>query len=422
LINSLSDINQWLDILQTIHPQEIELGLQRVGEVADVLALRQCSVPVITVAGTNGKGSCVALLEAIYQAAGYRVAAYTSPHLWTFNERVRIHGKVASDAALCHAFAAVEAARRQVSLTYFEFTTLAALWLFKQADIDVIVLEVGLGGRLDAVNVVESDVALISSIDLDHQSWLGESREAIGYEKAGIFRAEKPAVCGDPKPPATIADTANKIAAPLYQRDDAFSFSVQNDTWHWQSGRTQYDNLPIPQLLIQHAASVIMCVELLQSRLAVSVDSVKQGLAAAWLPGRLQWFDQPCPILVDVAHNPAAMTLLAKRIQQSNREGRVIAVIAMLADKAIAESVAPLTPLVDEWHVADLAVPRGASGQVIGEKLTAQGIKKWYNHRSVTTALAQAITDCKMQDCIVVCGSFYTAAQALTFLSKGRQT
>ena len=416
----MSDLNHWLAKVETHHPQEIELGLERVGQVADRLAVRQFAVPVITVAGTNGKGSCVALLEAIYQAAGYRMAAYTSPHLWAFNERVRIQGIVAADQALCDAFAAVEAARDQVHLTYFEFTTLAALWLFKQADLDVIILEVGLGGRLDAVNVVEPDIALVSSIDLDHQEWLGETREAIGFEKAGIFRADKPALCGDPNPPATIAEHAQRIGAPFYQRDQAFRCSVQDDAWCWQSDSQQYQQLPLPQLLVQHAATAIMCIELLQSRLAVSIEAIQQGVTTANLPGRLQWFDEPRRLLIDVAHNPAAMTLVAQQLQHHQPAGRIIAVIAMLADKAIADSIAPLTELIDEWHVADLAVPRGAPGKVIGEKLTAHGVKKWYNHRSVKRALAQAITDCTMQDCIVVCGSFYTAAEALTLLSQER--
>ncbi|HSP00336.1 MAG TPA: bifunctional tetrahydrofolate synthase/dihydrofolate synthase, partial [Thioalkalivibrio sp.] len=304
-------LEQWLAWQETLHPKAIDLGLERVARVAGRLGLLEPSHAVITVAGTNGKGSTVALLDAIYRAAGYRVCTYTSPHLLRYNERIRIHGALASDEALCRAFDAVDTARGEESLSYFEFGTLAALWLFWEAAPDVAILEVGLGGRLDAVNIIDSDVAVITSIGIDHEAWLGSDREVIGAEKAGVFRAARPAVCGDPRPPASIQRRALDLGAKLYMagRDFSWQAAALGQGWQWQGpGAVVLADLPLPALFgpiqLNNAASALTAVTLLQARLAVSREALARGLQQVRLPGRFQQLRDKPLVILDVAHNP----------------------------------------------------------------------------------------------------------------------
>jgi dihydrofolate synthase/folylpolyglutamate synthase len=419
-------LSEWFSYIESLHMDAIVLGLDRIAIVAEKLGVLHFPCPVITIAGTNGKGSCVAFLEAIFTHAGYAVGAYTSPHLLRFHERIRLLGKEISDTPLLHAFEQVEAARAEqdVRLTYFEFTTLAALYLFKQAAPDVLLLEVGLGGRLDAVNVIDPDVSVITTIALDHMDWLGDTREAIGYEKAGIFRPNTPAICGDLDPPAQIKERAQKLAAPLYCAGVDFSFESNRETWSWRYKEHAYTALPLPQLPVQNAATALMAVHCLQNRLPVSVDAVVQGLTYAALPGRFQRFVQGGggETILDVAHNPAAAHYLATRLRSAPIAGLTRAVVGILADKDIEETLRPLLPLVHTWYVASLDGPRGACAEKIAEYLQKLGVAAYYHlpilFDSVTTAYKKAQADMKNEDRILVFGSFHTVAPILLTLHE----
>jgi len=435
---------QWFSYIENLHCQTIALGLERVGVVAQKLGALVFECPVITVAGTNGKGSSVAFLEAIFTAAGYTVGAYTSPHLLRFNERIRIANQMVSDAALVQAFEKVEQCRGEIALTYFEFTTLAALCLFQAVKLDVLVLEVGLGGRLDAVNLIAPDVAVITSIALDHMDWLGETREAIGYEKAGIFRADKPAVCGDPDPPETVLNTAKRLAAPLYCIETDFNFKVTSSTaWTWRHQEVCYDNLPMPSLPVQNAATVLMVVYCLRERLQVSETSIAQGLKIASLPGRFQIFPGSADgssamrasgprsrhpqgekenlipqTILDVAHNPAAAHYLAKRLKALPQVKKTYAVVSILSDKDIIETLRPLLGIVSVWYVATLELPRGSTAEKMANCLQTLGVAA-YDIRlaeSVIAAYKQALNEAHPEDRILVFGSFHTVGPVLECL------
>lgn len=395
---------KWLTYIETLHPKTIALGLERVRLVAEKLNLLTAHCPIITVAGTNGKGSCVAFLDAIAQAAGYQAGCYTSPHLLRFNERIRIASQPVDDAALLQAFEQVEAARAGTTLTYFEFTTLAALWLFQQADLDLIVLEVGLGGRLDAVNIIDSDVAIITSIALDHMDWLGETREAIGYEKAGIFRAGRPAICGDFDPPDSVFQVARDVDAHLYLAGRDFHLPDEDTVSH----------LPLPS-----AACALMAMDCLKARLPVSPSAILQGLKAANLPARFQrTYYQHREVILDVAHNPAAAAYLAKRLAAEPARGKTCAVVSILADKDIPGTLQPLLPYVTDWFVAGLEAPRGANHEILVNHLQNLGVAAYHIHiaETVLTAFQCALQACEHQDRIVVFGSFHTVAPVLAFL------
>ncbi len=409
-------LSQWLNYIETLHPLSIALGLDRVQKAAKKLGVIQFPCPVITVAGTNGKGSCVAFIESIYLAAGYRVGAYISPHLLRFNERIRINGIEVEDAALCRAFELVERARGTLSLTYFEFTTLAAFILFKEAQLEALVLEVGLGGRLDAVNVVDSDVAVVTTIALDHMDWLGENREEIAVEKAGIFRENKPAICGDVDPPASLFAVAADKQAELFCIEQQFDYQINSSSWRWHSDKQQLLDLPFPQLPIQNAATALMAVECLQSRLAIDKTAIVQGLKNAYLPGRFQRLQKPVNLILDVAHNPAAAEFLAERLQKEPNSGRTLAVVSILADKDIPGTLRPLLNSVDAWFVGGLDVPRGMPANTLTDYLRQLGAKKWYPEEHIATAFDNALQTCQADDRIVVFGSFYTVASVLKSL------
>jgi dihydrofolate synthase/folylpolyglutamate synthase len=390
-------LNNWLTYLESRLGSCIKLGLERIREVANKLDLLSFSCPVITIAGTNGKGSCVAYLENILGKAGYKVGAYTSPHLLRFNERIHINGKEIDDDSLCNAFAIIEKACGDVELTYFEFTTLAALYIFQHNSLDVLLLEIGLGGRLDAVNIIDSDIAVITTIAIDHIAYLGNTREAIGYEKAGIMREGKPVVCGDPDPPQSLIQQANLLHAPLYIVDSR----LRGNDEDWRG------NDPLP-----NSETALMVIKLLQQKLPVSEEIINMGLKTAFLPGRFQIIDNGQTIL-DVAHNPAAGDFLAKQLAKHQCKRRTHAVVSMLKDKDIIGTLRPMLHLIDKWYLADLHVSSGARAEDLGHALKDLGRKSWYSFTSVLDAYVKAVANCAQNDKIVIFGSFYTVAEIL---------
>ncbi|SIN76483.1 bifunctional tetrahydrofolate synthase/dihydrofolate synthase [Salinivibrio sp. ES.052] len=406
-----SSLTTWLSYLESIHTSAIDLGLERVAAVAEHAQLTKPAPKVITVAGTNGKGTTCALLDAILQRAGYRTGVYSSPHLVRYNERVRINGELLADHEHTKAFADINHARGETSLSFFEFGTLAALQLFKRYSLDVVILEVGLGGRLDATNVVEHDVSVITSLALDHCDWLGNDINQIGYEKAGIFRAEKPAICGQPSPPASVAAHADAIGAELYQQGYQYTYAITDDTWRWAAGAFELTALPIPAIPLQNAATALMALGV--ADLEIADTHITEGLASVSLPGRMQVIaDSPYTVL-DVAHNPHAAAYLADKLTQRKAAsaGRVHAVVAMLADKDIAGTLACFEGIVDCWYPASLTVPRGAAAEMlpVTAKETFASPSDAYQY-----ALTQAEPD---RDCVVVFGSFHTVGQVMGTLN-----
>ncbi len=417
---SLSD---WLAWIETLHPRTIELGLDRAHAVLDNMGLRHPSFAAITVTGTNGKGSTTVMCETILRRAGYKVGAYTSPHLITYNERIRIDGRIVTDEDLCASFARIEAARGAVPLTYFEFGTIAAFDLFQARNIDIAVLEVGMGGRLDAVNAIDSDVAIVTAVDIDHTSWLGNTREAIGHEKAGIFRRDRPAVCGDPNPPLVIAEEAKRIGAKLLQYNRDFLVERTPTEWNWRYGSRLRAGLPYPALRgdyqLFNAASVLMALEMLADRFPVTQADVREGLLSALIPGRFQVLPGRPVCVLDVAHNAQAARSLAATLKQQRIEGRTVAVFGMLKDKDIVSVVSPLAGVVDRWYPATLNVTRGATAAQLIESLTVAGVSApAQGFDDVLQALAAARRDTTEADRIVVFGSFHTVGDILATLGK----
>ncbi|MCA6940117.1 bifunctional tetrahydrofolate synthase/dihydrofolate synthase [Pectobacterium polaris] len=406
-----SPLVTWLHYLEHLHAQAIDLGLERVKQVAEHLQLLQPAATIFTVAGTNGKGTTCCTLESILLAAGLRVGVYSSPHLVRYTERVRIQGKELPEALHTQAFADIEAGRGAVSLTYFEFGTLSALQLFKQANLDVVILEVGLGGRLDATNIVDADVSVVTSIAIDHTDWLGNDRESIGREKAGIFRQGRPAVVGEPDMPGTIADVAAEKGAQLRRRGRDWEYSVQRETWSWQDKQRELSRLPLPNVPLANAATALAALH--YSSLNVSEEAIRQGLQHAALPGRFQTVQASPRLILDVAHNPHAAAYLANRLAALPKTGKVRAVVGMLSDKDIAGTLAHLTPLVDAWYCAPLEGPRGATAQQIAEHLTHS-----QSFSDVVAAWQQAMSEATEQDIVIVCGSFHTVAHVMEALDE----
>jgi dihydrofolate synthase / folylpolyglutamate synthase len=409
-------LDAWLAYLERLHPATIELGLERVAKVRDRLGLAP-SFPVITVGGTNGKGSTCAFLEACLDRAGYRVGCYTSPHLLRYNERVRIGCTQASDATLVAAFGRVEQARAGVSLTYFEFGTLAAMVLFLDTGLDVAVLEVGLGGRLDAVNAFEPDCAVVVSIGLDHLDYLGGTREQIGREKAGIFRGDRPAIVADADPPASLVKHAQDIGADLYLIDRDFGYVPGDLQWQFWDWRGKRDGLPPPALRgnmqFVNASAALATLDAIRERMPVDMGAIRRALVEVELPGRFQVLPGQPRIILDVAHNPDAGARLAENLDRLPR-GRTLAVFAMLKDKDIEGVAAAVSAQVDEWLIAPLPVPRGADIARLEQALKSAGISTAAaRFPDVTSALQNARERAGPDDKIVVFGSFYTVADAL---------
>lgn len=417
-------LSDWLAHLESLHPRGqagIELGLDRVLRVKAALAPHVAGT-VITVGGTNGKGSTCAYLEAIYTFAGFRVGCYASPHLLVYNERVRIDREPVSDIALCDAFATVEAARHaagDVPLTYFEFGTLAALEVFRAQQLDVLILEVGLGGRLDAVNAYDADCAVVTGVALDHLDWLGATREEIGYEKAGIFRPGKPAVCADPEPPQALLVHARTIGADLQLLGNDFGYV--GDDWQWTFWRRdglRRSGLAKPALRgagqLRNAAAALTVVEILRQTLPVAMQAVRRGLIELELPGRFQVLPGRPTVILDVAHNPEAVGGLADSLVGMAFFARTFAVVGMLADKDIAGSLAPLLGKIDVWLVADLAGPRGAAADTLAEILAAATpVSPIETFASPLQAFERSLKLAGENDRIVVFGSFHTVAAVL---------
>ncbi len=429
-------LDGWLNWQESLHPNEIDLGLDRVSQVLARLDLLNPNFTVITVAGTNGKGSSVAMLQSILLAAGYRVGTYTSPHLLRYNERIQISGVPVNDEVLCESFERVDQARglssqtglEKISLTYFEFGTLVAIDIFQRANVQIALLEVGLGGRLDAVNVLDADVALITAIDIDHQSWLGTDRETIAREKAGILRPGKVAVCSDPNPPAALVDVAEKLVTPLLLQgvdfkavivDASVNANTAEKRWSWRGPAGQTLDLPMPALAgdfqMTNAAGVLAVVEQLHEHRfipkPVDEHEIAQGLKNVSLPGRFQIIGEKPVQILDVAHNPHSASALANNLRQLPCRGKTRAVLAMLADKDIPAVVGRLSGLVDQWYLASLDVPRTATGPQLKAALDGQDSHIFDN---VISAHQAALNEANPEDRIVVFGSFYTVAEVLS--------
>ena len=420
------DLSQWLEYIQRQHPESIELGLDRVREVATRLGLGRPAAQVITVAGTNGKGSTVAFIEAIAGAGGWKVGAYTSPHLLRYNERVRIEAEEVADDALVAAFAVVEAARGDTPLTYFEFGTLAALWLFQRASLDLVVLEVGLGGRLDAVNLVDADVAVVTTVDIDHTGWLGSDRESIGREKAGIARAWKPLVLGEVDPPSSVLRHAYAIGANAIRLgSDFFHEPVDAAHWRWREVGAEL-RLPAPRLAAPpqraNASTAIAALRALPR--ALPEAAFAQGVATATLPGRLQCLQRDgVEIVLDVAHNPQAARELAAWLRR-RPPAPTVAVFAALADKDAAAMVQALDGQVGHWYLAGLEqAGRGQDVEHLVARLdgTVAGVATGVSSGDarVADALARAIAAASPAGRVLVFGSFHTVAEALQALRSG---
>ncbi len=414
---------QWLAYIEAQHPKAIAMGLDRVNAVAQNLQLKP-TFPIITVAGTNGKGSTCALLSQVYLEAGYRVGCYTSPHLMRYNERVLVNNIEISDDDLCVAFDAIEQARGDVALTYFEIGTLAAMWHFCQANLDVVILEVGLGGRLDAVNIFSPTCSIVTTIDLDHMDYLGGTREKIGFEKAGIFRKNVLAICGDENPPQSLLDHAKKISAPLKLINRDFVVTKTAQAWQYSA---EGHELLLPNLGMQgdfqlsNAACVVCATQYLNTILPVSLVNIHAAFQSVTLIGRFYQIHTQPTIIVDVAHNPHAAVSLAHNLKAMPCAGKTIAVFAMLADKDIDGVIHAVAPNINQWFVADNNSPRGAKALDLNQKLIENDSKSVVElYADVTSALTAACKTATKNDRIIVFGSFYTVADAMsTVLQSG---
>ena len=413
-------LEQWLDYQLHTHPRQIAMGLARVREVYERLAPGRPGALVVTVGGTNGKGSTVAFIEAIARAAKVRVGAFTSPHLLRYNERVRIDGHEADDAALVSAFEQIETARGDIPLTYFEFGTLAALLLFAQARLDLAVLEVGLGGKLDAVNIVDADVAVLTTVDLDHQEFLGPDRETIGADKACIFRAGRPCVLGERDPPSSVLAHAYRIGAPAIRAQSDYLFERHGRHWTWREPGFEIE-LPVPALeapaQLDNAAAAIAALRALPLRIADS--AFRDGVATARVAGRLQRIGEAPQVLVDVAHNPQAARQLAAWLSSHARPTQ--AVYAALRDKDVAAVVVELDASIAHWHLAGItdAGARSLSGEELAARLDRSlAPARRTVHADVAAALAHAVRAAGPEGRVLVFGSFHTAADALRRSSR----
>ncbi len=416
------DLAGWLHYIEAQHPKSIAMGLDRVDAVRQRLKLDP-DFPVITVAGTNGKGSTCAMLERIYHEAGYRVGCYSSPHLLRYNERVHVGIEEVGDESLCAAFLAVEMAREDVLLTYFEFGTLAAMWHFMQSNVDVAIMEVGLGGRLDAVNVFEPSCCIVTSIDLDHMDFLGNSREAIGYEKSGIFRPGISAICGDINPPDSLLKHAANIGADLKLIQREFSITADGNNCAYLEGKTAIKGLPLPALVgnfqLGNAACAIAAINTLQAQLPVAQAYMASGLRAVRLAGRFQRISDNPQVILDVAHNPHAALVLAKNLLQSPCAGRTLAVFSMLADKDIDGVVAATASRIDAWYVAGIDNIRAATATQLAHAIHLHDADNdVLAFEDIASAYRRAFLDAGKNDRIIVFGSFFTVADVMRVLAS----
>jgi dihydrofolate synthase/folylpolyglutamate synthase len=415
----MQTLDDWLAHCERLHPKHIELGLERVRAVAERMALR-FDCPVFTVAGTNGKGSTCAMLEAILQQAGFRTGVYTSPHLVRFEERCRIRGEAVDASELIAACARVEGARGDIALTYFEFTTLAILAVLARAGLDAVILEVGLGGRLDAVNLIDADCAIITSVDIDHAELLGDTREQIGLEKAGILRTGRPAIVSDPVPPQSVIDRAQAIGADLWLAGRDFNYSGDKQQWAWAGRGRRYAGLAYPALRganqLLNAAGVLAALEAMRARLPVTAQAVRLGLALVELPGRFQVVPGQPALVLDVAHNPHSVAALALNLDAMGFFPTTHAVFGAMADKDLAAMLTRMDPVIDRWYFTDLPLPRAASGAAL--QAAWQGVSRRRDAAAQAFATPQqalraAAASATPADRIVVFGSFHTVGGVL---------
>jgi len=410
----VKSLAEWLEYLERLHPSAIDMGLERVQAVRSRLAIA-LDMPIITIGGTNGKGSVCAYLESILRQAGYCTGLYTSPHLLRYNERIRVDAVDVDDATIVRAFERVEQARLDTSLTYFEFGTLAAALIFNAAPVDCLILEVGLGGRLDAVNIFDGDCAVIASVDLDHMAFLGNDREAIGREKAGILRAGRPGICADANPPATLIEHAQDIGAYLRVIGKDFGYRSDRMQWSFWGPAGKRNALTLPALRGAHqlanAAAAIAALDELKPRLPVSMHAIRMGLATVSLPGRFQVLPGRPAVVLDVAHNPHAARALAANLQAHGGFRRTLAVFAMLADKDIEAVVAAVKSEIDGWFIASLDLARGASATALAALVVAQDpAKSVHLFATPVEAYRAAYGVASEDDRILVFGSFHTVA------------
>lgn len=421
----MKTLEQWLSWQESLHLSAIDLGLDRIQQVAERMNLLSLPFPVITVAGTNGKGSTCAILTSILKAADYHVGTYTSPHILRYNERICLSQIPANDELICQAFTAIDQARGDISLTYFEFGTLAAIWVFVQKKVDIAVLEIGLGGRLDAANLWDADVALVTSIDLDHSDWLGTDREVIGAEKAAIARKNKPLICGELEPPASIKTTADEIGASLLQLNQDFYLEVDESQQQFSicdSSGLLFDQLPMPNLAapiqLNNAACAVMALAQL-SKVVVSQAALQQGLKQVVLQGRLQQVKQSPAVWVDVAHNPQAARVLAQWLEANPIQGKTYALFSMLADKDIESVLDILKPHINEWHVFSLTGSRALSSADMEKRLQQvtqeQAIVLNEDLANAWSVLNNRLTPV---DRVVAFGSFLVVSEVLSFLAS----
>ena len=413
----MKTLKDWLDHCEQLHHTAIDMGLARITQVKERLGLR-FDVPVITVAGTNGKGSTCAMLDAILSAAGYKVGVTTSPHLVHFEERCRLAGRISTSEELLPHFEAVEQARGEVSLSFFEFTTLAILRCLSKSGMDVVILEVGLGGRLDAMNIIDTDCAVITSIDIDHSEFLGHDRETIGREKAGIMRAGKPCVVSDPVPPASLQAHADTLGADLWLLGRDHHFAGDRQQWGWTGRAKRFSGLAYPALRganqLLNASGVLAALEALREQLPISAQAVRQGLALVEWPGRFQIVPGQPTVVLDVAHNPHATATLVQNLDQMGFYPATHAVFGAMKDKDITGMIQRLLPLVETWHLCDLPTPRAAKAAELAERLVAlKPDVKVVSHPDPHAALLQAMESADPADRILVFGSFYTVGGVL---------
>ncbi|MEM6986801.1 MAG: bifunctional tetrahydrofolate synthase/dihydrofolate synthase [Pseudomonadota bacterium] len=409
------NLTDWLRYLERLHPTPMELGLERVRAVAEAMQLCEMGCPVITVGGTNGKGSTVSYLDAIYRAAGYRTALQVSPHLVRFNERVLLNGVQASDADLLRALAAVETGRGDISLTYFEYTVLAAVWLFRSIDPDLVILEVGLGGRLDVTNIWDADAVVVTNVALDHQRWLGDDRESIGFEKAHTARTDRLAVCCDPSPPQRLRDHWRQVGAAAQYVGEDFYVETTEQGWRWRDGTTELD-LPLPGMAggfqLANASGAVTVVQGLQTTLPVDQAAIASGIQSASINGRLQHFRiGDVEVVLDVAHNGAAAQALADSL--AGWPGRLFAVSAVMADKDLDGILAHLSTVFDRWYLGDLEIERALSADAYAQRLAAHGVGDVQCRPRLLDALNAALEDAESAVKVVVFGSLYTVADVI---------
>ena len=415
-------IDKWLHWQESLHFTAIELGLERCRRVANNMGLLNPSYNVISVAGTNGKGSSIIMLDRILRNAGYKIGRYTSPHLLRYNERICINGNEATDTELCESFDRIDRARGDISLTYFEFGTLAALDLFRQHNVQLAILEVGLGGRLDAVNILDADISLITSIDIDHQEWLGNNRESIGREKAGIFRNLAPAICSEPNPPQSLLDCSEALGTPISILGSDYQFNLINDTWSWSTKDTRIERLPRPMkycdFQIQNASGVLMLLAKIQDEYPVSTENIKQGLSSFRLKGRFQIIPGAIPKILDVAHNRESIKALVDNLKVIPCYGKTHIILGMLKDKDHQRVIKELIEITDTWHFVSISQDRGIEAKILTSELKALGrLENISEYSNVEEALDKIHKLSMPDDRIIITGSFYTVGAAIRHLN-----